>query len=114
MAMLRGLREETKEVKDCIVHGGPSRCGSPRGYRIQSDAPVRGALWPRPGERQLLVEHHCIAMALAAKCEAEPGCDIQVVHVDSGEVVFRKPSALRTRAGTLPASEATRGSGPPG
>ena len=86
------------------MHGGVSRCGSPRGYRIQSSAPIRGPLWPRPGEQQLLVEHHCVAVALAAKCDTGAGAAIEVVHVDSGEVVFRKPSSQRARDGALAAA----------
>ena len=60
-------------------------------YRIQSSSPISGALWPA-GRRQLVVADRTLAVSLAAKSETAPGSVIEVVHVPSGEVVFRKPS----------------------
>lgn len=61
-------------------------------YRIQSSSPISGALWPRPGQQQLVVADRTLAVSLAAKSTTESGSVIEVVHVPSGEVVFRKPS----------------------
>ena len=77
-------------MKICKLRDGGEGCGTPRGYRIQSSAPVWGPLWPHPGENQLTVNHRCAAIALAAKSHTSPGGVIEVVHVASGEVVFRK------------------------
>ena len=60
-------------------------------YRIQSSSPISGALWP-PGRQQLVVADRNLAVSLAAKSDTAPGSVIEVVHVPSGEVVFRKPS----------------------
>ena len=60
-------------------------------YRIQSTSPISGALWP-PGRQQLVVADRNLAVSLAAKSETAAGSVIEVVHVPSGEVVFRKPS----------------------
>lgn len=65
----------------------------PTGFRIQSSGPISGPLWPRASERQLLVRDRCAAVTLAAKSSTVPGSVIEVVHVGSGEVVFRKPGA---------------------
>jgi hypothetical protein len=77
-------------MKICKLRDGGQGCGTPRGYRIQSSQPVWGPLWPHPGENQLTVDHRCAAIALAAKSHTSPGGVIEVVHVASGEVVFRK------------------------
>ena len=66
-------------------------CPEPVGYRIRSSGPIRGALWPRPGACELDVEHHCLAISLAAKSRTEPGAAIQVIHRESGQVVYQKP-----------------------
>ena len=65
----------------------------PTGFRIQSTGPISGPLWPRASERQLLVRDRCAAITLAAKSSTVPGSVIEVIHVDSGEVVFCKPGA---------------------
>lgn len=59
-------------------------------YRVQSSSPISGVLWPRPGQQQLVVADRCLAVALAAKSYTTPGAVIEVVHVPSGEIVFRK------------------------
>jgi hypothetical protein len=67
------------------------KCPEPVGYRIRSSAAIRGALWPQPGASELDVAHRCVAMSIAAKSRTEPGAAIQVIHVDSGQVVYEKP-----------------------
>lgn len=89
-------------MKLCKLRDGGEGCGTPRGYRIQSSAPVWGALWPHPGESQMTVDHRCAAIALAAKSHTAPGGVIEVVHVASGEVVFRKPPAPGAAARPCP------------
>jgi len=65
--------------------------GVPTGFRIQSSGPIQGPLWPRASERQLVVRDRGAAITLAAKSRTVDGSEIEVVHLDSGEVVFRKP-----------------------
>ena len=67
------------------------KCPEPVGYRIRSSAPIRGALWPAPGARELDIAHRCVAISIAAKSRTEPGAAIEVIHVDSGQVVYQKP-----------------------
>jgi hypothetical protein len=63
-------------------------------YRIESNQPIAGRLWPSSGAQQYLVKDRSLAVALAAKSFA-PTDEIRVVHVPTGEVVFRKPAATR-------------------
>jgi hypothetical protein len=63
----------------------------PSGFRIRSSGPISGPLWPRASEREMLVRDRVAAVTLAAKSSTEPGSVIEVIHVASGEVVFRKP-----------------------
>jgi hypothetical protein len=79
-------------MQSCPLNAGAPDRGAPTGYRIQSSAPVWGALWPSPGEHQLEVKDRCAAITLAAKSHTSPGGLIEVVHVASGEVVFSKPA----------------------
>lgn len=65
-------------------------------YRIESNHPLTSRLWPT-GSEQYLVKDRALAVALAAKSFTKPsGQEIRVVHVPTGEVVFRKPAAVRT------------------
>ncbi|MFD0668812.1 hypothetical protein ACT80S_13915 [Ramlibacter sp. MAHUQ-53] len=60
-------------------------------YRIESNRPLSGRLLPQVGGRQLLVGNRGLAVALAAKnFRAESGQEIRVVHVPTGEIVYRK------------------------
>jgi hypothetical protein len=61
-------------------------------YRIESNQPIGGRLWPASGAQQYLVNDRALAVALAAKSFAQPSDEIRVVHVPTGEVVFRKPA----------------------
>ena len=59
-------------------------------YRIESSQPIAGRLRPAVGEHQLTVSDRVLAITLAAKSFTADS-EIRVVHVPSGEVVFRKP-----------------------
>jgi hypothetical protein len=62
-------------------------------YRIESSHPLTSRLWPASGSEQYLVNDRALAVALAAKSFTKPsGQEIRVVHVPTGEVVFRKGS----------------------
>ncbi|GAB3770251.1 hypothetical protein GCM10028796_36820 [Ramlibacter monticola] len=59
-------------------------------FRVESSHPISGALWPAPGAAEYAVSSRSVAIALAAKCFVPQGNEIRVVHVPSGEIVFRK------------------------
>ena len=63
-------------------------------YRIESSQPIAGAFWPRAGSRHLEVSDRALAVSLAAKSFTRSS-EIRVVHVPTGEVVFRKPAQRR-------------------
>lgn len=60
-------------------------------YRIESNKPIAGRFWPAQGRQQFAVRDRSLAVSLAAKSSAA-GSEIRVVHVPTGEVVFRKPA----------------------
>jgi hypothetical protein len=60
-------------------------------YRIESSQPIAGRFWPAQGSRQLAVSDRALAVSLAAKSFTRSS-EIRVVHVPTGEVVFRKPA----------------------
>lgn len=65
-------------------------------YRIESSHPIASLLLPTSGEQQYFVRDRALAVALAAKSTTLPnGQEIRVVHVPTGEVVFRKRSLSR-------------------
>lgn len=60
-------------------------------YRIESSHPLKSQFLPARGAEQYLVKDRALAVALAAKSFTRPsGQEIRVVHVPTGEVVFRK------------------------
>jgi hypothetical protein len=59
-------------------------------YRIESSQPIAGRFWPATGSRQFSVSDRALAISLAAKSFSR-NSEIRVVHVPTGEVVFRKP-----------------------
>lgn len=59
-------------------------------YRIESNQPITGQLWPVKGSLAYAVSDHGLAISLAAKSFTQPPSEIRVVHVPTGEVVFRK------------------------
>lgn len=76
---------------DKCIRAAERSCPEPLGYRVRSTGPIHGALWPKPGANELDVAHRCVAVSLAAKSRTAPGAAIQVVHVDSGQVIYQKP-----------------------
>ncbi|RZJ25407.1 MAG: hypothetical protein EOO54_06430 [Haliea sp.] len=69
-------------------------------YRIESNQPLAGRLWPLPGAQDYLFSDRSLAVAMAAKSLTSPsGQEIRVVHVPSGEIVFRKAAAGRAPPG---------------
>lgn len=59
-------------------------------YRIESSHPIAGRFWPEAGSQQFAVKDRALAVSLAAKCFSRDS-EIRVVHVPTGEIVFRKP-----------------------
>lgn len=63
----------------------------PADYRIESSHPLLGPLLPTPGSVEYLVSDGALAVVMAAKSVTMPsGEEIRVVHVPTGEVLFRK------------------------
>lgn len=68
-------------------------------YRIESTQPIAGRLWADAGAQQgLALNDRALAVSLAAKTLVSSG-EIRVVHVPTGEVVFRKPGASPAQQG---------------
>lgn len=67
-------------------------------YRIESSQPIAHRLWPANGAQALAVHDRALAVSLAAKSFSRDS-EIRVVHVPTGEVVFRKPPEHAARAG---------------
>ncbi len=60
-------------------------------FRIESSHPIASGLFQAIGSQQYLFSDRALAVALAAKSTTQPvGQEIRVVHVPTGEVVFRK------------------------
>jgi hypothetical protein len=65
-------------------------------FRIESSQPIASRLLPVSGSQHYLVSDRALAVAVAAKSTTQPGgAEIRVVHVPTGEVVFRKSPAGR-------------------
>jgi len=60
-------------------------------YRIESAQPIAGRFWPAAGTTQLAVKDRALAVSIAAKSFTR-NSEIRVVHVPTGEIVFRKPA----------------------
>lgn len=58
-------------------------------YRIESSQPLAGRFWPA-GSEHYAVRDRALAVSLAAKSFSS-NSEIRVVHVPTGEVVYRKP-----------------------
>jgi hypothetical protein len=69
-------------------------------YRIESSQPIAGRLWPAAGSQRLDVSDRALAISLAAKSFTADS-EIRVVHVPTGEVVFRKPARSREQGDDL-------------
>lgn len=65
-------------------------------FRVESNHPISGRFLPVAGSQQYFFGDRALAVAMAAKSTTRPvGQEIRVVHVPTGEVVFRKPAAPR-------------------
>ena len=65
-------------------------------FRVESNHPIATRLLPVSGSRQYFFCDRALAVAMAAKSTTKPsGNEIRVVHVPTGEVVFRKAAANR-------------------
>ena len=65
-------------------------------FRVESNLPIAGRLLPVPGNKQYLFSDRALAVAMAAKSVTQPaGQEIRVVHVPTGEVLFRSSGASR-------------------
>ena len=67
-------------------------------YRIESSQPIASRFWPVAGSLEFAVSDRALAISLAAKSFTR-GSEIRVVHVPTGEVVFRKPPPHRAEWG---------------
>ena len=68
-------------------------------FRIESDHPIAGRFLASPGAHAYFFSDRALAVAMAAKSFAQPSDEIRVVHVPTGEVVFRKAAAPRAEWG---------------
>ena len=74
-------------------------------FRVESNHPIAARLLPVSGSRQYFFSDRALAVAMAAKSVTKPsGQEIRVVHVPTGEVVFRKPASPRRSSTTRTAS----------
>jgi hypothetical protein len=66
-------------------------------FRVESNHPIAGRLFPVSGSQQYFFSDRALAVAMAAKSVTSPsGQEIRVVHVPTGEVVFRKAGSSRS------------------
>jgi hypothetical protein len=69
-------------------------------FRVESSHPIATRLFPMAGSQQYFFSDRALAVAMAAKSVTQPsGQEIRVVHVPTGEVVFRKPASQRAEWG---------------
>ena len=69
-------------------------------YQIESSHTMVGPLLPEGGVMSLRLNDHALAIVVAAKSVTVPyGREIRVVHLASGEVIFRKTAATVTSVG---------------
>jgi hypothetical protein len=65
-------------------------------FRVESNHPISGRLLPGSDSKQYFFSDRALAVAMAAKSVTKPsGQEIRVVHVPTGEVVFRKAASTR-------------------
>jgi hypothetical protein len=64
-------------------------------FRVEANHPIAGRFLPAQGAHQYFFRDRALAVAMAAKSFTKPSGEIRVVHVPTGEVVFRKPSSGR-------------------
>lgn len=69
-------------------------------YRLESSYPMFGPLLPIAGAKLLTLVDRAVATVIAAKSMTKPcGHEIRVVHIPSGEVIFRKTKDCAVCAG---------------
>ncbi len=59
-------------------------------FRLESNQPIAGRFLPSPGAQEYFFSDMDLAITMAAKSFTRPSSEIRVVHVPTGEVVFRK------------------------
>jgi len=63
-------------------------------FRLESSHPIAGTFLPGNASQEYFFSDRALAVALAAKSDTKPvGQEIRVVHVPTGEVVFRKAAS---------------------
>ena len=67
-------------------------------YRIESTHPIVGPFLPYlHTDKSIVITIRELAVAMASKCSTEPyGHEIRVIHLTTGEVIFRKPDTRST------------------
>lgn len=71
-------------------------------FRVESDHPIGGRFLAQPGAHEYFFSDRALAVTMAAKSFTHPSNEIRVVHVPTGEVVFRKVPGGRTEFGDEP------------
>jgi hypothetical protein len=59
-------------------------------FRVESNHPIAGRFLPRQGAQEYFFKDRALAVTMAAKSFTQPSSEIRVVHVPTGEIVFRK------------------------
>ena len=73
----------------------------PAEYRIESDRPLSGRWLPLAGNPPWVMGNRALAVSLAAKnFRGAGGQEIRVVHVPTGEIVYRKNTESPDEGGT--------------
>ena len=71
-------------------------------FRVESSHPILARLLPGSGSQEYFFSDRSLAVAMAAKSVTSPsGKEIRVVHIPTGEVVFRKPASPRIQPDDL-------------
>ena len=71
-------------------------------FRVESNHPIAGRFLANPGAQQYYFSDRALAVAMAAKSFALESDEIRVVHVPTGEVVFRKEPGEQTELNDEP------------
>lgn len=68
-------------------------------FRVESSHPISGRLLAVSDSRQYFFGDRALAVSMAAKSVTRPfGQEIRVIHVPTGEVIFRKSGSTRPEA----------------
>ena len=69
-------------------------------FRVESDHPISGRRLPVSDSQQYSIGDHPLAVAMAEESDTKPSArEIRVVHVPTGEVVFRKAASMPPEPG---------------